>query len=254
VYVDDTWSRSGDVYFAVGHVNLSLGRRQIDGGFGHHDSDMMTIDFLPARDLRGVRTQSLDEQTIAAMYLNNRAAESFTRGQLDDAYWWARAAVEKDPGFVGSYNTLGVIYRRHGNPKEAEQVLVRALELEPGNLHVMSNLVPVLDSLGRVAESKNLARALDELEPNPPFSFFDRGLAAVRRSDFKAARDLFAREIDRAPYQHEFHYWLAVAHAALGDGERARKELLIALETSTTRTDRALYAAKLDRIKSPPGP
>ena len=62
VYVDDTWSRSGDVYFSVGHVNLSLGRRQIDGGFGHNDSDMMTIDFLPPRDLRGVRTQELEER------------------------------------------------------------------------------------------------------------------------------------------------------------------------------------------------
>jgi len=250
VYVDDTWSRSGDVYFSIGHVNLSLGRRQIDGGFGHNDSDMLTIDFLPPRDLRGVRTQELEEQTIAAMYMNNRAAESFTRGQLDDAYWWARAAIEKDPGFVGAYNTLGVIYRRHGNAKEAEQVLAGALEREPANTHVMSNLIPVLAGLGRVAESRNLALKLEQLEPNPPFSFFNRGLAALERSDFTAARDLFAREIDRAPYNHEFHYWLAVAHAGLGDRERARKELVTALETSSTTNDRAMYAAKLDRIKA----
>jgi Flp pilus assembly protein TadD len=250
VYVDDTWSRSGDVYFSIGHVNLSLGRRQIDGGFGHNDSDMLTIDFLPPRDLRGVRTQELEEQTIAAMYMNNRAAESFTRGQLDDAYWWARAAIEKDPGFVGAYNTLGVIYRRHGNAKEAEQVLAGALEREPANTHVMSNLIPVLDGLGRVAESRSLALKLEQLEPNPPFSFFNRGLAALERSDFTAARDLFAREIDRAPYNHEFHYWLAVAHAGLGDRERARKELVTALETSSTTNDRAMYAAKLDRIKA----
>jgi Flp pilus assembly protein TadD len=254
VYVDDTWSRSGDVYFSIGHVNLSLGRRQIDGGFGHNDSDMLTIDFLPPRDLRGVRTQELDEETIAAMYLNNRAAESFTRGQLDNAYWWARAAIEKDPGFVGAYNTLGVIYRRHGNAKEAEKVLAGALEREPANTHVMSNLIPVLDSLGRSAESKSLARKLDELEPNPPYSYFNRGLAALQRSEFTAARDLFAKEIDRAPYNHEFHYWLAVAYVGLGDRERARKELVVALETSSTSNDRAMYAAKLDRIKSSRAP
>src|SRR5205814_2507802 len=29
VYVDDTWGRSGDVYFSIGHVNLSLGKRQL---------------------------------------------------------------------------------------------------------------------------------------------------------------------------------------------------------------------------------
>src|SRR5437764_7230561 len=44
VYVDDTWTRSGDVTFSVGHVNIGLGRRQIDGAFGRNDSDMMTID------------------------------------------------------------------------------------------------------------------------------------------------------------------------------------------------------------------
>jgi Tfp pilus assembly protein PilF len=137
------------VYFAIGHVNVSLGRRQIDGGFGRNDSDMMTIDFLPARDLRGVRVQPLEESTIAAMYMNNRAAESFTQHNLDDAYWWARAAIEKDPGFVGSYNTLGVIYRRHGNVKEAERALEYALQREPRNAHVMANLVPVLESRGR---------------------------------------------------------------------------------------------------------
>ena len=74
----------------------------------------------------------------------------------------------------------------------------------------------VLDSLGRFAESKRLARALEQLEPKPPYSFFNRGMAAIQRSDFNAARELFAREIDRAPYQHEFHYWLAVAYAGLG--------------------------------------
>jgi Flp pilus assembly protein TadD len=210
----------------------------------------VTIDFLPPRDLGACGRASSKSGPSPAMYMNNRAAESFIAGTIDDAYWWARAGVEQDPAFVGSYNTLGVIYRRHGNPSEAEQVLVRALELEPGNPHVMSNLIRVLNDLGRFAESKRLARQLAELEPNPPFSFFDRGLAALQRSDFTAARDLFVREIDRAPYHHEFHYWLAVAYAGLGDREGARKELATAIETSATRNDRDLYAAKLDRIEA----
>ena len=75
-----------------------------------------------------------------------------------------------------------------------------------------------------------------------------RGRTSLRR------RDLFAKEIDRAPYNHEFHYWLAVAYAGLGDRERARKELVVALETSSTSNDRAMYAAKLDRIRSSRAP
>ena len=249
VFVDEAWTRDGDVHFLVGHVNLTLGRPSSPGGFRHAEGEL-TIDFLPPREIRGLRTRVVGEHTIVAMYMNNRAAELFAQGQLDNAYWWARTAVEQDPQFSSAFNTLGVIYRRHGNPGEAEKVLRRALELEPENTRVMSNLVAVLDDLGRVAESKLLARRLEQLEPDPAFSFFNRGLAAMRSGDFSAARELFAREVDRAPYYHEFHYWLAIAYLGLGDVERADRELTIALESSTTRNDRAIYAAKLDRIKS----
>jgi Tfp pilus assembly protein PilF len=248
-YVDETWGRSGDLQFVIGHVNLTLGKYQSNFGFRRNDGDL-TIDFLAPYEIRGLRTRPVAEQTIVAMYMNNRAAELLSQGKLDDAYWWARASIEKDPGFLSPYNTLGVIYKRHGNPHEAEAVLAYALQREPENTRVMSNLIPVLSDLGRVAESKALARKLEQVEPNPAFSFFTRGLAAVRSGDFKTARDMFAKEVERAPYYHEFHFWLAMAYLGLGEVEQARKQLTIAMETSTTRRDQAVYAAKLDRIKS----
>jgi len=250
---EEIWGRSGDVHFFIGHVNLTLGRPQTHPPTRRDQVDL-TIDFLPPMEIRGLRTQVISEETIVAMYMNNRAAELFTEGKLNDAYWWARAAIGQDPRFLGSYITLGAIYRRHGNPAEAERVLADALEREPANTRVMSNLIPVLNDLGRVAESKSLARKLEQLEPDPPFSFFNRGMAALRNGDNKAAKDLFAREVDRAPYYHEFHYWLAVACAGLGETEGARKELTIAMEISSTRKDQAVYAAKLARINSHPNP
>jgi Tfp pilus assembly protein PilF len=210
----------------------------------------MTIDFLPPKDVRGLRVRVIGEETIVAMYLNNRAVESLTQGRLDDAYWWAREAIRNDPKFLSSYNTLGAIYRRHGNPVEAERALTYVLDREPANTEVMTNLVPVLHDLGRVAESRHLAGKLERIEPFPPFSYFNRGLTALQAGDFSAARDLFAKEIDRAAYFHEFHFWLAIAHLNLGDVAQARKHLTIAIENSTTRNDHDLYAAKLDRIRS----
>ncbi len=248
-FVDQTWSRSGDIQFFSGHVNLTLGRRQTHDGFRHNEPDL-TIDFLAPPEIRGLRTRPIGEATIVAMYMNNRAAELFARGLVDNAYWWARAAIGQDAGFLSAYNTLGIIYQRHGNLAEAEKVLAYALEREPGNPHIMSNLVSVLSAQGRVEESSILARKLDQIEPNPPFSFFDRGLTAMRNGDFKAARDLFAKEVDRAPYYHEFHFWLAAAYVGLGEMEHAKEQLTIAMEYSTTRNDRDLYATKLDRIRS----
>jgi hypothetical protein len=43
---------------------------------------------------------------------------------------------------------------------------------------------------------------------------------------------------------------LAAAYIGLGDTERARAELALAIDTSTTRISRDIYAAKLDKIRS----
>ena len=250
VDVDEVWSRSGDVYLSIAHVNLALGKKNIDDRFGRGDGEFLTIDFLPGQDIRRARTQVIGEQTIVAMYMNNRAAESLVEGRLDDAYAWARSAIRQDPGFPNSYNTLGAIYQRHGNSKEALEVLAYALERDPLNTHVMSNLVLVLNDLGRVSEANALARKVAQLEPDPPFSFYHRGMAAVREGNFTAARDLFATEVQRAPYYHEFHFWLAVAYVGLGDIDQARMQLKLAMELSSTAKDQTLYAAKLARINS----
>uniref|UniRef100_UPI00355A5231 tetratricopeptide repeat protein n=1 Tax=Piscinibacter sp. TaxID=1903157 RepID=UPI00355A5231 len=196
------------------------------------------------------RAQSIAENTIVAMYMNNRAAEHLAQGRLNDAYWWARNAIAQAPTFLSAYNTLGVVYLRHGNLPQAEQILSHVLAREPANTAALSNLARVLADMGRSAESTRLLGKLAQVEPYPPFHFFDLGLAAMRDGDYKTARDLFAKEIARAAYYHEFHFWLAIADFQLGDIRQARKHLTIAMENSTTRSDHDLYAAKLDRLRA----
>jgi Flp pilus assembly protein TadD len=211
---------------------------------------MLTIDFLPQQDLRNQKARSLSENKVVAMYMNNQAAEALARGRVNDAYWWSREAVVQDPSFARAYNTLGVVYRRHGDLAEAERALVHAMSLDPSNPQSMANLAQVYGDQGRSAEAGALRQRLAVLQPDPPFAFFYRGQEALRNGDYAAARDLFAREVARAPYYHEFHYWLALAYAELGDAKGVRKHLGQAMESSTTRGDQDLYAAKLDQIRS----
>ena len=245
----EIWSRDGNIQYYIGHVNLTLGARSMDVMFGRAATDQLTIDFLPPQETRGMSTRLIDEKTIVAMYMNNRAAESFSMGKLDDAYGWARAAILHNPAFLNSYNTLGIIYQRHGNLPEAAAVLEHALALDPANTKVMANLVSVLTASGRTTDAVALTAKLDRLEPNPPFAYLNRGMTALRSGDYRSAREQFAKEIARAPYNDELHYWLAVAYAGLGENGQARIELAKALEYSTTRKDHDLYAAKLERIR-----
>ena len=246
---DAVWSRSGGMYFSISHVNLTLGPEQ-GGHIVDNQSAPLTIDFLPGEDIRGQRIRVVGEHTIVAMYMNNRAAESLATGQVNDAYWWARAAIEQDPRFMSAYNTLGVTYRRHGNQREAEQVLSLVLELEPGNTQVMSNLALVLNDQGRIVESAALTRKLEQLQPYPPFYYFELGVAAMGKGDFKEARVQFEKEVERDAYYHEFRFWLGVAYLGSGDPAKARAQVALALENSTTRAERELYSAKLDWMRS----
>ncbi|MFO1303374.1 MAG: tetratricopeptide repeat protein [Burkholderiales bacterium] len=257
VFVDDTWARNGNMYLTIGHVNLVLGKWKADdatyaGRLGRKpvESEGLIIDFLPPEDMRAVRSRTITEDIVVAMYMNNRAVEAMARGKIDDAYWFAREAMLQSPGYLVAYNTLGAVYHRHHDLPQAERVLRHVVEREPDNTQALANLVRVLADAGKADESARFAATLARLEPEPPFAFFNRGMAAMRAGDLLAAKKSFERELARSPDYHEFHFWLAVAEVGLGQTDEARKHLAIALKNSTTRKDHDLYAAKLDRLKA----
>jgi Flp pilus assembly protein TadD len=250
VFTDENWSRSGGIYFSSGHVNLTLGKKQNDPRIRYDETHLMTIDFFPLGQLEVQHAWAIEEKTIIAMFMNNRAAESLAQGKINDAYWWAREGILQDPNFLTSYNTLGVIYRRHGNLHEAEEAFRFQLARQPSNIQAMSNLAMALNDMGRKEEAAALSRKLAQIEPNPPYYFFNQGQTAVRAGDFKAARDMFAKEVNREPANSEFHFWLAIAYLGLGEVKAAQDNLTVAMENSSTRHDHDLYAAKLSRIKS----
>jgi tetratricopeptide (TPR) repeat protein len=251
VFSDEAWSLVGDFQVASTHVNVTLAGKQNDPRvlFRDRDRDQLTIDFMPAARGRAYRGYSISEATIVAMFMNNRAAESIARGRVDDAYWYARAAIGQDPEFLAAYNTLAIVYHRRAMLDAAHRVLAHVLALEADNTFALSNQVLVLQGMGRMEEAAAVARRLAQLEPQPPFHFFDRGRAAMKAGDYRQARELFSREVQRDSSYHEFHFWLAAAHFALGEVAPARQHLETALKNSTTRGDRELYAAKLDRIR-----
>lgn len=248
-YIDETWSRSGDLYVRSGHVNLTLGRRAFDVGT-RHDRLEATVDFLPPADIRGLRTRPIDEATVLAMFMNNRAVEALVQGRVDDAYWWTREALRIQPGHWASYNTLGVVWLRRGDAARADRVLAHLLDQQPGHLQALANRALALERGGHDAAAAALRHQLARHEPHPPFHFFHLGQAAMERGDFAQARELFAREIGRDPQYHEFHFWLARALWQLGDAALARRHLALAADYSTTRSDRALYDAKLAWLRS----
>ena len=127
---------------------------------------------------------------------------------------------------------------------------VLALEREPSNLVVMYNLLNVLRAAGRTEEARLLAERVSAIREVAPFAYFERGMRAMETQDYRTAQDMFRREVERAPYYDEFHYWLGVASYRLGDTRLAKKELELAVKNSTTPETKNQYSAKLNHIRA----
>jgi tetratricopeptide (TPR) repeat protein len=254
-YITEAWRLKGDLLLLNGHVNVTLGqpskltRRSSSPGADwiRHET---TIDFLPAEELHGLRTVEIPEPLVVAMYMNNRAVEALVDGRVDDAYAWAREAVRAEPSFVAAQNTLGVVYLRRGALAQAGAVFDHALAIDPDHTSLLANFAEVASREGRVAEAERLRARLARLEPEPPLHFFKLGLAAMQREDFRAARDLFEKEAARGDASADVHFWLSVAHYRLGDIERAKRAMALASEAGASRSERDLYAAKLDWLRT----
>jgi tetratricopeptide (TPR) repeat protein len=133
-----TIEHSGDLTFIVGHINLALGieLRRTFRGF----DPWLIVDFLPGQDLSRQQRQVVDERRVAAMFMNNRAAEEMLQGRPREAYAWLRGAYAQDAGFAPLFNTLGVLYRHQGAFAQAERALRTALTLDPKDAHARKNL------------------------------------------------------------------------------------------------------------------
>jgi Tfp pilus assembly protein PilF len=251
VITDESWSRQSGLYVGSGHVNVTLGARLRGEPDGFDPERELTIDFLPPADLGRQRTRALDERTVLAMFMNNRAVEALVRQDLDSAYAWARAAVRQDPRFLSGLNSLAVIYLRHGNAAAAEQVLHHVLKRQEGHAAAMANLIAALRAQDRSDEAAQWSVRLAAVQPVAPFHFYQLGMAALKAGDAAAARTWLRKEIARDPDYHEFHFALAQAEWALGHADEALRELALARDSSTQPASRDLYAAKLARLRLP---
>jgi Flp pilus assembly protein TadD len=249
VFTPENITRDETSMYYSDHVNLVLGavNSEITPAYPHNSR--LIVDFLTPENTAGQRTWVITEKTILAMYMNNRAVESLREKKLDEAYWWSKAAIASDSNFLAAYNTLGVIYERHGNLAEAVQAHRYVLAIEPSNLPALANLVRVYQKLGNTQEAAVLQQQLRAIKPTPPFYYFDLGMSAMKAKNYALARDYFNQEISNAAYNPEFNFWLAGAYIGLNDRAKAKKYLIIARDNAATSADKLRYEEQLKNLQ-----
>lgn len=248
-----SFTHSEGLVIAAGHVNLSLApandRHRVSGPQG---STEWVVDFLPGQDLARQFAREVSRDQVGAMYLNNRAAEALSAGELARAYALARTAVRQVPDDANARNTLAVVLYRGGLVPEAEAVLRSVLAQAPAHLAALTNLHGLLlarAGAGDTAEASLLAQRLAQLQPEPPYAQYELGRLALAQSRWSEARDALAQALQRTPEDPLVHHAMAQALLGLGQVDDAARHLQQAQRFSTDAAQRQRFHAKLDALR-----
>ena len=210
--------------------------------------ELRTYDFLPYRVKSYKDFEPIDDLTATAHYYNNMGAEALLSDDFAAAKTFLETAVAVDPSFVKASNNLGVWHARNGELETAITTYLQALEREPGDVPLLTNLARAYQQQGRLEDAEAALSQIEGVQHNNPFFFVYRGevaLADGRHEDaLRYMRDALRVDTE-AP---EVHIGLTKVYFALGELKKARHHLQRALRLDATHPEARKLLYMLDPL------
>jgi protein O-mannosyl-transferase len=173
--------------------------------------------------------RKIDERWIAAVALLIVAGLSLATLQRNHVWgselrlWQDTAA--KSPLKGRPLNNFAVALEDKGRRREAIEVLLRAIEVEPTYHRSWYNLGDLYIVSGRPEEALAPLQAAIELKPDFTEAYVKLGAALIRGRQFREAAIFLEQNLDRVATHGEARFYLGAAHAFLGNREAALREL-----------------------------
>jgi len=157
------------------------------------------------------------------------------RGLLLEAEAVYRQILSKKPEQPEALHFLGVVVEQMGRHEEAAELILAALELDPGYIDALSNLGNVLRVLGQDAEAEAAYRRAIELKPDFVDAHVNLAGVLYERQAFEESVAACRRAIELSPDRSESHVVAGRALADQGRHAEAAEEYLRAMEQKEFR-------------------
>ena len=167
-----------------------------------------------------------DRQAIAEANLNLGIAY-MQQGQYQQALDKLNRARIAQPDYSPTYNTLGVLYQRLGEPGEAEKYYQHAIKLNPMDSAALNNYGQFLCQQGRFedAEKSFMESAGNPLYPTPEISITNAGICALNNGKADIAEEYFNQALTKNPRFAPALIQLSEISYNRGEYEKARNYL-----------------------------
>jgi Tfp pilus assembly protein PilF len=230
------WSFRDGVVLSQGHIVAGM----------YVDGELRTYDFLPYQPKSYRDFDPIDDITAMAHYYNNLGAEALLAGDLETAGRDLDIAVDLAPEFGKAINNYGVYLLRRQRVDDAIALYEKALEVDPTNVAMLSNLARAYQTAGDAMHADELLGQIEDSNQRNPYFFVYRGELALAQGDTATALDYMAQALRRDSNLPEVHVGLAKVYIALGDLKKARHHIERALKLDATHADARTYAVMLE--------
>jgi tetratricopeptide (TPR) repeat protein len=231
------WNHQKGLVISAGHIVAGL----------YMDGELKTYDFLPFRPKAYKQFHPIDDVAAVAHYYNNLGAEALMSGDLAAASSLLTVATKVAPRFDKAFNNLGVCQARGGELGRALETYQRGLEIDPGNLMILTNMARAYQEMGGAKQAAELLARVEGANTTNPFFFVYQGEMALARGDTAKALDYMVHALRLDTEAPEVHLGLVKVYLALGDKEKARHFLDRALKLDATDKEALRYARMLGK-------
>ena len=222
--------------------------RHINARIGASQSLFRIVDLTPEEYDPAYRQWTITDTEAAAQFFNNRAVDLQAQGQARDALYYQLRAVELDPKQSFLWSNLGHLYLSIGNARAAEVSVQIALKLDPDSLSAYGTATRVYEALGERLRAQGFRRQAEHLQRRNPYYHYQLAQRAFGRDKLPLALDETKKAIALYPEDHRFFLLLGAVLNRLDKPELARKSIEVAITLTADENLRSRYRSKLDRI------
>ncbi|HTD52468.1 MAG TPA: sulfatase-like hydrolase/transferase [Thermoanaerobaculia bacterium] len=210
--------------------------RALQDGISQSSAEAASEQLSPAYDdlvrlLKQVGDGRAQEQALRDAVARGVASEALMRdlaridiqsGRAEEAIGLLRSASLQE---VESLEVLGVALAAAGKNDEAKETLLRAWAAAPGDARVAFNLGTLALRQSDFREARDWFAKSIQLKPDDPRTLADLGLAQVGLGDGTAAAESWTKALELDPLQYDALYNLAVLELKNGHARQARARL-----------------------------
>ncbi len=123
------------------------------------------------------------------------------RGEYEKSLNKLNRALEADPKYAQTYNTLGLLHQKLGKPLVAEDYFKKALSLDPADPLTLNNYGQFLCINSRLSEADEvfMKAAANPLNEVPEVAITNAGICKLKNNEPDQAEHYFRQALDKNP-------------------------------------------------------